>query len=93
MEWIEKLPHKHKLVVCGNHEIYRMKLPKWFSKYAPSVRYLADEKVEVEGLQVVGCAWQGNYESIPRGVDILITHIPPGNEIKLRQAYQYSWIW
>ncbi|CAF4903818.1 unnamed protein product, partial [Rotaria socialis] len=83
--WLGTLPHKHKIVNCGNHELGFENLSKERiqSKLLTNCIYLKDELIQVEGITIYGCAWQfnGDYETkwslIPSDIDILMTHIPP----------------
>lgn len=84
-EWLGKLPHKHKIVICGNHELGFKTFSKEEiqSKLLTNCTYLHDELIEVEGLSIYGSSWQfdktsePNWSSIPAKIDILMTHIPP----------------
>lgn len=59
--WYEARPHQHKVLIAGNHETYVQANPEAFagllSDYAPSVIYLNDQSVELEGLKIHGSAW------------------------------------
>lgn len=81
-EWIGTLPHKHKVVVAGNHD-------KICEKFIPNNRYdyvvsrtriseltsnfvyLMDSFVVVEGVKIYGSPWQPEYFdwafNLPRG--------------------------
>mmetsp|Transcript_16348 Transcript_16348/g.42125 ORF Transcript_16348/g.42125 Transcript_16348/m.42125 type:complete len:213 (-) Transcript_16348:188-826(-) len=54
--WLGSLPHKHKLVICGNMDQRMESLASAEARqsFLPSARYLEDEAVEVEGLKVYG---------------------------------------
>jgi predicted phosphodiesterase len=93
-QWLGKLPHKHKLVICGNHEIGFGKLSQEEiqSNYLTNCKYLKDELIQIEGISIYGCSWLFSehygpkWSSIPSYIDILMTHIPP--EFILDLAYQ-----
>jgi hypothetical protein len=93
-QWLGKLPHRYKIVICGNHEIGFNKLSKEEiqSKYLTNCIYLKDELIEIEGIAIYGCPWPFNqnyrtkWPSIPSHIDILMTHIPP--QFILDLAYQ-----
>lgn len=91
-EWIKKQPHKHKLFVWGNHEV-------WVEQnYSPAVTLVSggicvhNIEKKVEGLRVLGSSvtppfgrWafmmekdrrKKYWETLPE-CDILITHGPP----------------
>ncbi len=92
-EWIAGLPHRHKVIVAGNHD--------WaFVHEAAAARttlgdaiYLQDREATIEGVRFYGSPWQPEYGAwafnlprgeldtvwrmIPTGLDVLITHGPP----------------
>lgn len=89
-EWLRALPHRHKVVVPGNHELYRQSLVH--RSLISNAQLLINEGVEIEGLRVwgspitpVGPAFgvrsaqerRWLYSSIPQETDVLITHGPP----------------
>jgi Icc-related predicted phosphoesterase len=90
--WLGELPHRHKIVVPGNHE--------FFLEADPSTRSLIDnatvlinEGFEIEGLRIWGSPvtplYGGAfglspsedrrrlYAQIPEDIDVLVTHGPP----------------
>jgi len=91
-DWLGELPHRHKIVVPGNHE--------FFLEADPSDRFMLDKAIvlinegtEVEGLPIWGSPvtplYGGAfglsspkdrkrlYGQIPHDIDVLITHGPP----------------
>lgn len=90
--WLGELPHRHKLVVPGNHEFF---LEKYESPMhvLRNARILVNKKIEIDGLRFWGSPVTplGNgafgmaspierrnlYRQIPDGTDVLITHGPP----------------
>jgi Icc-related predicted phosphoesterase len=92
-DWITSLPHRHKVVVAGNHD--------WaFDRDRAAARalfatYLEDSEVTLEGVRFYGSPWQpafnewafnlprgaalaAKWSLIPTGIDVLVTHSPPG---------------
>jgi Icc-related predicted phosphoesterase len=89
--WLGGLPHRHKVVIPGNHDsllsedIYR--------KQITNAHLLINSGVEIEGLRIWGSPvtpyWNAafgipgsaertaHWNSIPEGLDILVTHGPP----------------
>jgi predicted phosphohydrolase len=91
--WLGTLPHRHKVVIAGNHD--------WGFERDPSNRfllthatYLIDEGCTIEGLRIWGSPWQPRFfdwafnldrgaplrriwAKVPTGVDILLSHSPP----------------
>lgn len=93
LEWFSSQPHKHKILVPGNHDFYFEK-PENLKKVPENIHLLIDKGVEIEGLQLWGSPvtpgignWAFNRERgkdikkhwnlIPDTTDILITHTPP----------------
>ena len=57
LEWFSKQPAKHKIFIDGNHDGMSEENPKLFEeilKEYPSVRYLRNEGIEVEGIKIWG---------------------------------------
>src|ERR1039458_3961317 len=51
--WLGKLPHKYKLVVCGNHDLDLGRGMDGHEIFT-NATYLQDELVEIEGLRIYG---------------------------------------
>lgn len=93
--WLDSLPHKHKIVVAGNHDWPFVHIPR-ISRGHINATYLQDESCEIDGVNFYGspytpefCGWafmlpRGNdmmnkWSHIPDNTDVLITHGPPIN--------------
>jgi Icc-related predicted phosphoesterase len=90
-DWLESLPHRHKIVVPGNHEFILEEPPNQGA--ITNATLLINSGVEVDGLKIWGSSVtplyggafgksrpedrQRLWASIPEDVDILITHTPP----------------
>ena len=88
--WLGSLPHRHKVVIPGNHE-YLLEEPRERSTITNAIM-LVDSGVEIEGLKIWGSPVtplyggafgksrpedrQRLWASIPEDIDILITHTP-----------------
>ena len=86
---LSKLPIKHKIVVAGNHDFA---LQGTFT-FSDDIIYLQDSSVTIEGYKIYGSPWSSiffdwafmlcyvervkKWASIPKDVDILVTHSPP----------------
>jgi Icc-related predicted phosphoesterase len=91
-DWLGELPHRHKIVVPGNHE--------FFLEADPSERFMLDnaivlinEGMEIDGLRIWGSPvtpmYGGAfglssakdrkrlYGQIPQEIDVLVSHGPP----------------
>jgi Icc-related predicted phosphoesterase len=91
-EWLGELPHRHKIVVPGNHEFFLEADPSK-RRLLSNATVLIDESVEAMGLKIWGSPitplYGGAfgrsspqdrsklYASIPEDVDMLVTHGPP----------------
>lgn len=91
--WLGTLPHKHKVVIAGNHELMGESDPSLFRSLITNATYLQDEEVTIDGIRIWGAPWTPIYGNwafmlnrveiakkwalIPDGIDILVTHGPP----------------
>jgi Icc-related predicted phosphoesterase len=91
-DWLGELPHRYKIVVPGNHELFLEADPSERSMLDNAI-VLIDEGIVVEGLRIWGSPvtplYGGAfglsfardrkrlYARIPRDIDVLITHGPP----------------
>ena len=91
-DWLGELPHKHKILVPGNHETFIQTDASNRSLLSNAV-VLVNEGVEIEGLRIWGSPVTAGfgpafgisspeerrrlYAKIPNDTDILITHGPP----------------
>jgi len=58
--WLGELPHKHKIVIAGNHEMSLDSLkrrPEEIKALFTNALYLQDEEVNIEGLRIYGSPW------------------------------------
>ncbi|MES1908994.1 MAG: hypothetical protein MHM6MM_001815 [Cercozoa sp. M6MM] len=97
--YLRRLPHEHKIVICGNHEIAAN---NWSSEkmagLLSNATYLCDNAAEVHSLRFYGSPWTSSrnmafsatggelgirWRSIPSDTDILVTHMPPANALDL----------
>lgn len=90
--WLGELPHRHKLVILGNHEVTWQRDPS-MRRRITNARLLLNEKVSIEGLRIWGAAPTPLYgipfghsalrqqrqfcRDIPDDIDVLVTHGPP----------------
>ena len=89
--WLGSLPHRHKVVVPGNHE-FALEEPRNQGAITNAI-LLVDSGVEIEGLKIWGSPVtplyggafgksrpedrKKHWARIPKNTDILITHGPP----------------
>ena len=76
--WLEALPHRHKIVIAGNHDFCFERQPQKAQKRLAGCTYLQDAGVTVEGIRFYGSPWQPWFYdwafNLPRG----------GRELKAR---------
>ncbi len=56
--WLRSLPHRHKLVIAGNHDFAVQQKPAEARALFHGLTYLEDAEVTVEGVRVWGSPWQ-----------------------------------
>ena len=69
--WLARLPHRHKIVIAGNHDFCFQDHPREARALLRHAIYLQDEAVEVAGVEVYGSPWQPWFFdwafNLPRG--------------------------
>ena len=91
-DWLGELPHRHKIVIPGNHEFFLESNPERRS-LLDNAHVLIDESIEIEGLKIYGSpmtplhgAAFGNsspndrarhWSNVPVDTHVLVTHGPP----------------
>jgi Icc-related predicted phosphoesterase len=91
--WLGTLPHRHKVVICGNHDFCFQDHPAEARARITNATYLEDSGAEIAGLKFYGSPWTplfwnwafmlsevdlaAKWALIPSGLDVLITHGPP----------------
>jgi len=89
--WLGELPHRHKIVVPGNHEFFLEADPVKRSLLS-NATVLINEDIEIDGLRIWGSPVTPSYggafglsltadrrrlyAQIPKDTDVLITHGP-----------------
>jgi Icc-related predicted phosphoesterase len=93
LKWFSQLPHKHKILVPGNHDFFFEK-PENLKKLPANIHCLIDSGITINGINFWGSPvtpgmgnWAFNrergagirkhWEHIPKDTDVLITHTPP----------------
>lgn len=72
LDWIAELPHRHKVVIAGNHDwAFVRDRPAALCLVAKGVDYLEDQALEIGGVRFWGSPWQPEFCSwafnLPRG--------------------------
>ena len=56
--WFASQPHRHKILVAGNHDELLQQFPGMFRKRIPQgIHYLQDSATKIAGLQIFGSPW------------------------------------
>jgi len=73
-KFFSKLPHRHKVIVAGNHDFMFEREPEEALALLGDVTYLQDSGVNIGGLEFWGSPWQPEYHNwafnLPRGEEI-----------------------
>lgn len=93
LTWLRNLPHKHKVIVAGNHDWLFQREPWAVPLLVEGLTYVQNSCVEIEGLRIYGSPYTPYFEgwafnvdrdrlteemyAMPEGVDVLVTHGPP----------------
>lgn len=59
--WLEGLPHRHKVVIAGNHDFCFEREPEAARAEITAAHYLQDEALELEGIKIYGSPWQPRF--------------------------------
>ena len=72
--FLKQLPHKHKIVIGGNHDHVLARHPQKARTLLSEAVYLLDESVDIEGITIHGSPWQPIFNdracdafALPRG--------------------------
>jgi predicted phosphohydrolase len=57
-DWLGQLPHRHKIVIAGNHDWAFERQPERARALLLGCIYLEDQETTVEGLRIWGSPWQ-----------------------------------
>jgi Icc-related predicted phosphoesterase len=79
--WLGKQPHKHKVVVPGNHDVNFQRYPDTFRPLITNAHLLIDEAVVIDGIKVYGSPWT------PQGT----SNSPWGFEFKPNETRYFTW--
>jgi len=76
IEWMEALPYKHKVAICGNHDwtFYRDRNFGQKKFKDTGIHYLQDSSVTIDGIKIYGSPWQPEFNdwafNLPRGEEL-----------------------
>jgi hypothetical protein len=86
-DWIAGLPHRHKVIVAGNHDWAFVHEPAAARSLFGDCVYLQDREVTLDGLRFYGSPWQPEYNdwafNLPRGAALadVWARIPSGLDV------------
>jgi predicted phosphohydrolase len=87
-EWVRALPHRHKIVVAGNHDwCFVREREAAFELLGSTVVYLQDSGTEIDGVRFWGSPWQPVFHNwafnLPRGAPLAEKWrlIPTGTDV------------
>lgn len=74
-QWLSKLPHKHKIVIAGNHDHCFQREETEARKILTNAIYLIDQGVVINGIKFYGSPWQPRFHdfafNLDRGAQIM----------------------
>ena len=111
--WLGRLPHKHKIVIAGNHDrtldsegCSHEELRDFGQSRITNAIYLCHSGVEIDGKKFWGSPYtpwfgdywkfsydrvvQGFWDTIPKKLDVLITHGPPMKHLDRTLEGEYA---
>ncbi len=59
--WLQGLPHRHKVVIAGNHDFCFERELEAARAEVTVAHYLQDEALELEGIKIYGSPWQPRF--------------------------------
>jgi predicted phosphohydrolase len=59
--WLAELPHRHKLVIAGNHDFLFERAPHVARGMLSNATYLEDSGCEIDGVRFWGSPWQPRF--------------------------------
>jgi Icc-related predicted phosphoesterase len=96
--WMDKQPHKHKLVIAGNHDFMFERDPRLARNQLKGydLTYLQDDAVELDGVKFYGSPWQPEFcnwaFNLPRGEALLEKwkQIPDDTDVLITHGPPYG---
>jgi Icc-related predicted phosphoesterase len=101
LNWLDGLPHQHKLVIAGNHDfLFEGRAPRGREVMAthPALTYLQDSAVTIGGLRFWGTPWQPWFYdwafNLRRGAEIRAKWklIPPDTDVLIVHGPPAGWL-
>jgi Icc-related predicted phosphoesterase len=86
-KWLRSLPHRHKVIVAGNHDCVLEDQADVARELLAGFTYLEDSEVTIKGVRFYGSPWQPAYNdwafNLPRGEPLAAKwrRIPTGIDV------------
>jgi predicted phosphohydrolase len=87
LDWLAAQPHRHKVLVAGNHDFLFEREPAKVRALVRDAVYLEDEGVTIDGIRIWGSPWQPWFHdwafNLHRGAPLRAKwdRIPPGTDV------------
>jgi 3',5'-cyclic AMP phosphodiesterase CpdA len=95
--YLGSLPHRHKIVIAGNHDFSMERLGKWeVAKQLTHATYLEDTGITIDGIHFWGSPWQPEFHdwafNLPRGHALAEKwrKIPDNTDVLITHSPPYS---
>ena len=86
--WLGTLPHKHKVVVAGNHDLIAQNNYLEMARLFTNARYLDEEPAIIAGIKFYGCPWTPEFNDWAFGyphnshkADVIWRHVPDDTQV------------
>ena len=57
-DWLRSLPHRHKVIIAGNHDFAFQRSPAEARALFAGLTYLEDQEITLDGVRIYGSPWQ-----------------------------------
>ena len=95
-KWVGKFPHKHKILVAGNHDWCFERENLLAREMMSNVTYLEDSEIVIDGIKFYGSPWQPEFMgwafNLPRGekLEKVWDRIPDDTNVLVTHCPPYS---
>ncbi len=90
--WLAEMPHRHKVIIAGNHDWPFVRTPAEARALFAGMHYLEDDEVTLDGVRFYGSPWQPEFLgwafNLPRGPELVAVwaKIPAGVDVLITHA-------
>lgn len=95
-KWLGELPHRHKIVISGNHDWCFQKEKCLARDMLSNATYLEDSEIIIDGLKFYGSPWQPEFcdwaFNLPRGEKLaeVWDHVPDDVNVLITHSPPYG---